>query len=82
MALVGRVENRPMSTTSWSTYRVMVVRCLLCGKKSTFNVPSDYRHAEGDKVVHAEGDTVVADCQCYDDAPGGPHQPVRIIPND
>lgn len=74
MALVGRVETRPTSTTTWSTFRVMVVRCLLCGKKSTFNVPSYYRHAEGDKVV--------ADCRCYDDALGGPHQPVRIMPND
>lgn len=74
MALVGRVETRPTSTTSRATYRVLAVRCLLCGKKSTFSVPRDYRPADGGKFI--------ADCQCYDDALGGPHQDVRIIPND
>lgn len=74
MALVGRVETRFMSTTSRATYRVLVVRCLLCGKKLTHNVSRSY--------VPADGGRIVADCYCYDDALGGPHQPVRIIPND
>lgn len=74
MALIGRIETRPTSTTSVATYQVVVVRCLLCGEKSTFHAPMGFRHTYGDKVV--------ANCQCYDDAPGGPHQPVRIVPND
>jgi hypothetical protein len=71
MAIVGRVENRPMSTTSPATYRAVVCRCLLCGRKQIY--ARDY----GNALVG--GTNVLPFCDCYD---AGFTQPIRIIPND
>jgi hypothetical protein len=73
MALVGKVETRPTSTTSNLTYRAMVVRCLLCGYKSEHALPTTYRSSDGDRFLPS--------CGCYNSSPEL-IQPVRIIPND
>jgi hypothetical protein len=73
MALVGKIETRPTSTTSNLSYRVMMTRCLLCGQKSEFAVPTMYKISGGDKIFPS--------CDCYVDSPES-LQPVRIIPND
>ena len=79
MALVGRIETRPTSTTSIAMYQALVVRCLLCGHKMEVVVPhSHHPH------YHHPGDRVVPACKCYDDGSNGDTmlQPVRMIPND
>ncbi len=74
MALVGKLETRPTSTTSMATYRALVIRCLLCGDRTEHVVSRTYTGASGDAFVPR--------CECYDDSAEGPLQPVRIIPND
>lgn len=74
MALVGKRETRPTSTTSRGSYEVLMVRCLLCGDKSEIVIPRSYTTSPDDKIVPK--------CDCYDGGSVGPHQPVRIIPND
>lgn len=75
MALVGKVETRPISTTSVATYRVLVIRCLLCGDKSDLVVPRTNADAIWTNMV-------VPLCECYDGNHEGIMQPIRIIPND
>jgi hypothetical protein len=72
MAIIGRREIRPMSTTSQATYAAVVCRCLLCGTKQIY--VRDYL----DELV-SDGAMVVIFCDCYGDRT---HQPVRIIPNE
>lgn len=74
MALVGKRETRPTSTTSRGSYEVLMIRCLLCGGKSEFVIPRSYAITTTDSVVPT--------CHCYDDDPRALMQDVRIIPND
>jgi hypothetical protein len=74
MALVGKLETRPTSTTSWATFRVLVTRCLLCGYRTEQAVRGNYIPPDDYKIIPK--------CGCYDSVPVGPLQPVRIIPND
>jgi hypothetical protein len=68
MAIVGRIEIRPTSSSrSYDTYKALVCRCLLCGAKVTRITPYP------DHVP-----SVLSFCDCYE----GPLQPIRMIPND
>lgn len=69
MAIVGRTEIRPRSTTSQATYTVLVCRCLLCGRKTTYTLSKPL----------VDGGSVVPFCDCYGD---NLLEPVRMIPND
>lgn len=51
MAIVGKLEMRPYSTTSYMMYRAVVCRCLLCGKKAVY--------------ARAHDETVRPFCDCY-----------------
>ena len=88
MALVGRIETRPTSTTSRMIYRVMVVRCLLCGHRGENVIPSRLvelipsRLVERGVGLDESSYRIVPYCACYDTNRNGITQPVRIVSDD
>lgn len=74
MALIGKLETRPISTTSRATYDVLRSRCLLCGNAGEHVLPAVYT---------GEGECrIIPLCHCYNADPAGLLQPIRIISND
>lgn len=74
MALIGKLEKRFYSSGALNTrtYTVLVVRCLLCGRKEDYAAPTD---------TGPHSHKYIPMCQCYDNA-DSIAQHVRILPDD